>query len=943
MSIDRDAKSNKILDNYLFEFASRIENEATKKNGDDCENGTILNFSLEEVKEIFQKIDWGFESNDTTYLSHDIHPYPAKFIPHIPEIVIRYLTLPGETVWDPFGGSGTTALEALLQNRVCISTDLNPIASIIGKAKTTALTPESENQLDLFIAQIEDAILSEINFKNYIQKKRYKITQNIPEVPNLEKWFSNIAISELAFIKHLISEKLSSEASINIAKASLSKIIIKASNQESETRYCSIKKNLDFGDVIRLFINDLKANIIKIKALSKVLGYKKAYFHTINVMDDIVGNDKLIKENDIDLIITSPPYPNAFDYHLYHRFRIFWLDGDPREMAKSEIGSHLQYQKQRKGFEHFISEMSKVLRNCYNALKHGRYAVFVLGDSIFEKKLYNTAEEIGKVAQSLGFEIVGTIKRPLHKTKRSMHNAARRAKDEKILVLRKKSKVEKIALTQVSYKLWKHEQILSDMEQIALLGNKGDNLKLDSSNIMKLKELTYFSSYMIGGNLFKTWQSILENGDTNDQKSRKDPKYVTHAIHPYKGKFYPQLVKPLINISGVKKGSKVFDPFCGSGTVLLEGMLNGYFSCGCDINPIAVEIAKAKTDILFVDPHILEKSIINFLNVLNHYDQRDSYITEFEETCLSEIYRWFPIKVVNKLGFILEKINYISDERISRFLRILLSSIIREISQQEPTDLRIRRRKNEIDDAPVFELFKNVILHQVKKLFDYFRISHMAPWQLLEPMIWQGSSKDNYALNENIEDNSIDLIITSPPYATALPYIDTNRLNLLILEGLTANKRIPIENSMTGTREINKSKRLYYENLIDKRIFSKINSDLAEKTIEKIHSENNAPEIGFRRKNMAALLYMYFDDMAHVFSNIDKKVVKSGRINIVIGDTKTTTSKGVVVIKTTKILQEMGLNLGWKLKNYIPINVTTENYKHIGNAITENTILIFEK
>src|SRR5713226_5386517 len=61
-----------------------------------------------------EQIGWAFTSDNTTYLSHDIHPYPAKFIPQIPRHLIARLSLPGETVWDPFGGSGTTALESVL-------------------------------------------------------------------------------------------------------------------------------------------------------------------------------------------------------------------------------------------------------------------------------------------------------------------------------------------------------------------------------------------------------------------------------------------------------------------------------------------------------------------------------------------------------------------------------------------------------------------------------------------------------------------------------------------------------------------------------------------------------------------------------------------------------------------------------------------------------------
>jgi hypothetical protein len=58
-----------------------------------------------------------------------------------------------------------------------------------------------------------------------------------------------------------------------------------------------------------------------------------------------------------------------------------------------------------------------------------------------------------------------------------------------------------------------------------------------------------------------TWQTVLENGWSADLASRKDPKYATHGLHTYKGKFYPQLAKGLLNITGIGEGGLVLDPF----------------------------------------------------------------------------------------------------------------------------------------------------------------------------------------------------------------------------------------------------------------------------------------------------------------------------------------------------------------------------------------------
>lgn len=895
----------------------------------------------EDVLAAFKSIDWSFSNDDTTYLSHDIHPYPAKFPPQLPGRIIEMLSSKGEMIWDPFGGSGTTALEALLNDRNCISTDINPVGSIIGKAKTTVLCSEDESEIKGLINRIEAYSQNPNSFKDYLEKHCVEFETEIPPIPNINKWFNSYVIYELAFIKHLIKNALTRDAAITIAKASFSKIITRVSNQESETTYRAVPRDIRIGETVNLFIKDLQINCAKIMNLRNIIGFRSCYFITTDVMQPIIGFDKTIKEGEIDLIVTSPPYPNAFDYHLYHRFRIFWLDGNPVSVGKAEIGSHLKYQKNKKSFEQFEIEMTPVLENCLLALKAGKYAVFILGNSVFEGVEYKTAERIGKLAEKIGFEFVGIVDRPLPENKRSVKSWARRALTEQILLLRKPIEKTTVSLIPVTYRLWDYEKIISDLERQSLCHHNTDIFVVDSTfDIHLYKSLTFYNAFIANGVEFKTWQNILEHGD--DTSSRKDPKYLTHGIHPYKGKFYPQLIRPLLNILNIPKGGTVFDPFCGSGTVALESILNGYNAIGCDINPIAVEIAHVKNEIFKVEQNEFQKQLHLFQQELRSYKEQD-YSNQFEQDALVEIIKWFPEKVINKMGFIISKISDVQNLKIQCFLRVILSSIIREISQQEPTDLRIRRRKEPITDAPVFEMYLHNLSKQYEKIMEFYSIRQFAPASIGDAHIWQGNSNDYNNVHKYIPDNSIDIVITSPPYATALPYIDTNRLNMLVLNGINAKKRIPLEAQMTGTREINKSTRDSYEKRIRSNDFDCIISETAKIIISTILTENENADIGFRKKNMAALIYMYFRDMSNVLFTLDRIVKNNGFICIVIGDTKTTTGVGKVIIRTTQVLRETAEKIGWNLVYDIPISVTKEKYVHMHNSITENNILVFQK
>jgi 16S rRNA G966 N2-methylase RsmD len=82
-------------------------------------------------------------------------------------------------------------------------------------------------------------------------------------------------------------------------------------------------------------------------------------------------------------------------------------------------------------------------------------------------------------------------------------------------------------------------------------------------------------------------------------------RYASHGIHEYRGKFFPQLVRSLLNITGVDRDSVILDSMCGSGTTLVEAILRGCNSIGLDYNPLSVLMSQAKCDVLSVVPAIL--------------------------------------------------------------------------------------------------------------------------------------------------------------------------------------------------------------------------------------------------------------------------------------------------------------------------------------------------
>jgi DNA modification methylase len=901
------------------------------------------------VFEALLKQDWSFENEDSRYLTHGIHPYPAKFPPQIPARLISNLSKYGELVWDPFGGSGTSALEALLAGRRCISTDANPLSELIGKAKTTPLSNAQLRRLKSWASEIGRAKNQLRLLEGETFSKRQLV---IPNIPNIDSWFKESAISELSLIRSSICDLEDDEMKV-IASVALSRIVTRVSNQGSETRYVRVDKNIKPGEVLKLFSSSLDEVLVKVKQLRPLLGDRRAQFSTQNVakMQGHLLENGLLKKNSIDLIVTSPPYPNATDYHLYNRFRLYWLGFDPKELFKIEIGSHLRHQKEHTNFADYLTEMTSCLKTFFEVLKPSKYAAIVVGDAIYKGKVFKTDDAICKVGISAGFEIIGKIPRNIHQTKRSFIPSARRARAETIVVLRKPSSTLSLVLKKPSYKLRSYEidfersEIRTLLDSDPLAKEFGWEAKTNSERTDLLRELTFVRSYCgekLGEEL--TWQAHLENGGSQGSV-RKNSKYVTHGIHYYKGKFYPQLAKVLLNISKTQPRENVLDPFCGSGTVLLESYLNGFRSFGCDLNPLAVEMAKAKLEILLVDTNSFDKSIEKLGSKLS-CRMESFHQDRFPESCRAEMERWFPKPVLSKVAWLLDQIDVASngDYRLRNYFLILASSIVRRISQQEPSDLRIRKRKTLIEDAPVIELFKQLLKEQASKVLNFHKVIQFAPHQFIESRVWRGDSRDPTSFTNNgVSNSSINTVLTSPPYATALPYIDTDRLSLLLVFGMNSKERSKIEDSLIGSREISNRVRQTLVEKIEQNNFGQAVSATAQDVITKIHTLNSASNVGFRRRNMASLLFRYYNDMAQVFRNLDSFLANDGRVLVVIGDNYTVAGNQKIQIPTTKILEEIGINIGWLLSKSFPITVTTENLKHVSNAITKNTVLWFEK
>jgi len=910
---------------------------------------------LEDPCAVFESLscrDWSFTEDDTRYLTHDLHPYPAKFIPQIPAHLIARLSMPGDVVLDPFGGSATTAVEAVRLGRRAVSFDANPLSALIGRVKTGFMATSIRTDLDQLCAAIDGHIISfPTHNGEWATLLASRHGEYLPEIPNMSKWFDDYIVGELCLIRHLIEETTAGLAR-DAACLALSRVIIRVSNQESETRYVSVAKKLEPTIALRAYLESLKAVSRRLENAAVDLQFADARYLVGDSRYDLPAR---VGENAVDLIVTSPPYPNATDYHLYHRFRLFWLGFDPKALGKIEIGSHLRHQRNETGFEEYRDDMAQALEGCCSVLLPGRYAVFVVGDAIFKGKTFSTSDAIAEAGRDAGFEVLGVIDRPIHRTKRSFAKPARRARSEQLVVLRRPNESITVQLNPPAYRMWPYEGELRAREIECLTSQPVDievagrpvTLRLRQPELWHLRRLTFTRDFVIGdedGEVQATWQRVLENGD-NDPTKRKDPKYATHGLHAFKGKFYPQLVKSLLNCSDVPVGGSVLDPYCGSGTTVLEGMLNGFAAYGCDFNPLAAKIAHAKTAVLAVPRDIVDLAIRAFLDrVSDRHGKVRPALDQFARGTHDELAKWFPLPVLHKLNWLLSQARLMGTQTLVDFFEVIISSLIRDVSQQDPADLRIRRRKTPLDDAPVLEMFEERLQRQHGRLQKYWAVAGRQPGHLVTPNVNQGDSRKREAMTSlGLGTATVDCVVTSPPYATALPYIDTDRLSLLAILGMSSARRSELEENLTGSREIRRIEKQEAEaELLSRGATGRLPAEIV-RSLRSIHRANESSDVGFRRANMAALLWRYFCDMRANLAQVAEVLRPGAKAFYVVGDSRTKAGGSWVTIETTKNIGRIGEAVGLREAGSVDVDVTKENFRHMKNSITKNRIIVFEK
>lgn len=480
------------------------------------------------------------------------------------------------------------------------------------------------------------------------------------------------------------------------------------------------------------------------------------------------------------------------------------------------------------------------------------------------------------------------------------------------------------------YKYYPYEKALAARELSTLSGLQVDETPAEqvwlsgSPDLHRLQRLAYFASVTSAGREIDTLQSRLENAGGPKGK-RQSTRYSVHGLHEYKGKFNPQIVKAILNIFGVDDGCRVLDPFCGSGTTLVEASQIGATATGYDINPFAVFLANAKLQALQTSPKSLDDDLDR---ILAYMDRFAPSLADRSTERMEYLGKWFTPDILDRLEQLREAILTEAPDSAPVFLCVA-SNLLRDYSLQDPNDLRIRRRKSPLPERDLLEPFED----GCRSLASKIQITH----SILGRDLGAGKARLRDIGSPLDKEEMFDAAITSPPYAMALPYIDTQRLSLVWL-GLTDPRNIlPLEASLIGSREAKLGELKTLEEAIRDNAAGLPADQLA--LCRQAKALLSATD-GFRRKAVPGLLYRYFSFMRESFRSVFNELKPGAPYALVVGHNHTTLGGQRIDIDTPSHLAALAESVGWNLVDIIPLQTYQRYGYHAENAVAAESLIL---
>jgi DNA modification methylase len=377
-------------------------------------------------------------------LTHYLFRYPAKFHPPVVRALLDRYTEPEALVLDPFVGSGTLLVEAVVKGRSGVGVDVDPVAVAVSNAKTARLRPDvlsataekvraAVAPLERAAAEYEDRMFKDLTDRQFVLQ-RNSVAEWVPDIPKLEHWFRRYVIVDLARMRKAIAGVAMPDSHRPFIDVVFASIIRNSSNADpvpvSGLEFTShMRRRDEEGRLVNPFALFNRALERAEVMAGDFYRQAKPGSAAAAFVDDATELAEL-GDATFDAMITSPPYHGAVDYYRRHQLEMFWLGsvenqadrlellhryvGRPKVpqkhsfVASGEVKTTLAKSWERRmrevdstradAFRHYIVAMSKCFEQLGRVLKPGAPAVFVVGHSSWNSDEIPTTDLFAEIA-----------------------------------------------------------------------------------------------------------------------------------------------------------------------------------------------------------------------------------------------------------------------------------------------------------------------------------------------------------------------------------------------------------------------------------------------------------------------------------------------------------------------------------------------------------------
>jgi site-specific DNA-methyltransferase (cytosine-N4-specific) len=344
---------------------------------------------------------------------------------------------------------------------------------------------------------------------------------------------------------------------------------------------------------------------------------------------------------------------------------------------------------------------------------------------------------------------------------------------------------------------------------------------------------------MIKKEIDKYWD--FENSDTKEY---------THCFHIYPAMMIPQVAREILKRYNDKEFKVLFDPYCGTGTSLVEGSLFNLKTIGTDLNPLARLISKVKVQKLDIDNIVSYRE--KFLKFCK--DEQD---TAYEKPNVTNIDFWFKEKQIKELSIIKKFIDKIKDKDEQDFLLVPFSETLREVSLTRNSEFKLYRmeaEKIEKHNPKTFDLFLSKLDRNIKGYKEYTAVNK----NYNHNVYCFNSSED--IPNDLIKEQSVDIIITSPPYGDSRTTVAYGQFSTLSNEWLGIENARKLDSNLMGGKISN----------IEKTGFQPL-----DEIVDKISLD---------KPKRAKEIWSFYRDYKKSIDNVSKLLKKDGIVAYVVGN-----------------------------------------------------------